>query len=162
MVEARSRTHEQGLEARQRPIEPGPREAANKLIVDALSESAEYTAYLESERVSVMYEGEAGRERREVIVPALFAVKGVGAELAHYMLGPEDDPERIGVVTRDVEELRMRAKVELTRVHAAALHAYLETKSKEAGESPDHYRKLAHQSQPNRRHARALESAAAP
>ena len=42
----------------------------------------------------------------------------------------------------------MRAKVELTRVHAAELHAYLETKSKEAGESRSTTGSSPHQSEP--------------
>jgi|GEM_PF-95243 len=135
----------------ERPLSPA--EAAQPLLEDALRESGEFMTYLESERVSVGYEGEAARERRETIVPALFAVKGVGAELARYkqrvaLQAPTDVPLQSGAVTREVESLRMRAKVELARVHAAELHEYLLAKSKEAGERRAHYQTLARQSEP--------------
>jgi GPH family glycoside/pentoside/hexuronide:cation symporter len=126
-------------------------EAAGELIHLSLEESAEFVAYLESAYVTVMAQGEEARERREVVVPAVFAMKAVGAELAHSRrrvasLRPQSEPRLIAEMIDDIEALRMREKLEMARVHADELHAYLKTKSRDAPEGRAHYEELAHTS----------------
>jgi Na+/melibiose symporter-like transporter len=122
--------------------------ATKQQLADALKEAADYAKYLDSEAVSVLYEGEEGRERRQVIVPASIAVKGVRVELARFLwrvdaLQAGADPAEVAGLKHDIEQLRMRAKLELTRVHNVELEAYMQTKAMDAGERADHYRELA-------------------
>jgi GPH family glycoside/pentoside/hexuronide:cation symporter len=128
-------------------------DAASARLATSFEESAQYAAYLESERISATYEGVAGSARLALIETALMAVKGVGAELAQCRLRvaslrPETPPALVAEVNRDITALRMRAKAELTRVHAAALHTYLEARSKAEGKNRDHYQTLTHGSAP--------------
>jgi GPH family glycoside/pentoside/hexuronide:cation symporter len=132
---------------------PAFADAARTLLATSIEESEEYAIYLESERISATYEGEAGRERLALIAKALMAVKGVGAELAQCRLRvaslrPETPPALVGEMNRDITTLRMRAKAELTRVQAAELRTYLETRSKAPGKNRDHYQELANESEP--------------
>ncbi|MET0287471.1 MAG: MFS transporter [Polyangiales bacterium] len=122
--------------------------ATEKQLADALQEATEYATYMDSEAVSVLYEGVEGRERRSVIVPASIAVKAVRVELAHLAPGVEDlragaDPTQVELLKRDIELLRIRAKLELTRVHNVELQVFLQGRAENAGERADHYRALA-------------------
>ncbi len=130
----------------------GPRDlvgATKKQLTDALQESSEYATYMDSEAVSVLYEGIEGQERRGVIVPASIAVKGVHVELAHLQprvddLLPDSDMIPVILLKRDIEELRIRAKLELTRVHNVELQVFLQGRAEKAtGESAEHYAVLA-------------------
>ncbi|HEY6878245.1 MAG TPA: MFS transporter [Polyangiales bacterium] len=129
----------------------GPRDlvgATQKQLADALQESTEYVTYMESEAISVLHEGAEGSARRAVIVPASIAVKAVHVELAHLKPRVDDlrvgaDAFQVGALKRDIEQLRIRAKLELTRVHAVELEVYLEGKAAHAADSAEHYRALA-------------------
>lgn len=142
MLEASERYDEK------RETQPGSAETAAELIGLSLEESAEFVAYLESAHVTVLAQGEEARERRDVVVPALFAMKAVGAELAQCRrrvasLRPQSDPRLIGEMIHDIEALRVREKLEMARVHAAELHAYLKAKSRDAQRGRAHYAELA-------------------
>jgi GPH family glycoside/pentoside/hexuronide:cation symporter len=122
--------------------------ATEKQLADALQEASDYAAYMDSESVSVLYEGDEGRERRSVIVPASIAVKAVRVELAHLAPAVEDlrtgaDPTQVELLKRDIELLRIRAKLELTRVHNVELQVFLQGRAEHAGERAEHYRSLA-------------------
>jgi glycoside/pentoside/hexuronide:cation symporter, GPH family len=131
---------------------PGPVTVAKQQLAEALQDATEYVAYLESESTRVEDEGVEGHARRTAIVRALFATKGVGAELGLAKgrvaaLNAQTAPSQVASVARDVAQLRVRAKLELARVQAAELHAYLTTKVPEPPESEAHYRALAHTSE---------------
>jgi GPH family glycoside/pentoside/hexuronide:cation symporter len=129
----------------------GPRDlvgATQKQLADARKEAGEYVTYMESEAVSVLYEGVEGRERRATLVPASIAVKAVRVELARFAprvadLRSDADPRQVEAMKRDIEKLRIRAKLELTRVHAVELGVYLQGRAAHAADSAAHYNELA-------------------
>jgi glycoside/pentoside/hexuronide:cation symporter, GPH family len=128
--------------------EPGSAAAARELVELAQSEASEFVTYLEGAALTIAEQGDAARARRDVVVPALFAMKAVGAELAHARrrvssLRPQSPPRLIDEMNRDIAALRMRAKLEMTRVRADELHAYFLTRASEQRESRDHYLSLA-------------------
>ncbi|HEX5660599.1 MAG TPA: MFS transporter [Polyangiales bacterium] len=121
--------------------------ATKKQLADALQETTAYATYLDSEAVSALYEGLEGTERRGTIVPASFAVKGVLVELLRFpwrvdALRADADPKQVRVLKREIQNLRARAKLEITRVHAVELRVYLQSRAA-SGDSAEHYRELA-------------------
>jgi GPH family glycoside/pentoside/hexuronide:cation symporter len=127
--------------------------AARVYVAEGLAESADYVTQLEHESAKMVSSdaGPAGsveRERREVIARALSASRAVAGELEQCKLrlralGPEADSVQVAALVEEIKQLRMRAKLELSKVDAAELLSYLQTKSRDAVKSREHYQALA-------------------
>jgi glycoside/pentoside/hexuronide:cation symporter, GPH family len=146
MVDARE------VDAALSETEQGSAGAARELVAMAQSEASEFVTYLEGAALTIAEQGDEARARREVVVPALFAMKAVGAELAHAQrrvssLRPQSPPQLVDEMLRDIAALRMRAKLEMTRVRADELHAYFLTRARDERESREHYLTLARDEQ---------------
>lgn len=80
--------------------------------------------------------------------PTLRVAQAVAAELEQRQqhlqaLGPEVGSTQVDTLTQELEQLTVRAKVALTKLDAAELHAYVREKSESAAGSGAHYRALA-------------------
>ena len=128
-------------------------EVARTRLAEAQQEATEALGYLQNEAAQVRdtasgCAGEVESGRRDVLARAVPAMRAYAAQLAQNRvqltaLGPASDALRSAALVGELKALRLKVKLQLAEVNAAALLGHLQTKATCAAKNSEHYRALA-------------------